>query len=326
MKYFVKHYLSIRKIKDILLFLIVLFFIITIALNPAKYSKCAYYGIEVWAKILVPSLLPFFILTKIFSSSGIIYDISNLFSRLNSKAYRCPPIISYVFFMSIITGYPVGSKLISDLYNDKIISAGNAQKALSFCSNSGPMFIVGSVACGMINNKSVGIIIIVSHIVGSLINGLLYRNIKDENLINQPSLYNQQKKSFSMAVNESVSSILLIGGVVCFCFCLIEIIVSNSIYLKFISNMGEFGVIFTAIFSGLLEITRGCLMISELNLSIKLITILCTFIISFGGLSTIMQSMSFTGNIISLKKFVIMKLTHSIIATIICLILICLLM
>ena len=325
---------------EIITFLLLLFFIVTIAINPAKYSKASYEGIIVWAKILLPSLLPFFIITKLFASSGIIFDISNLFAPISKKLFKCSPITSYIFFMSIISGYPVGSKLVSDLYNEKLISINDAQKSLSFCANCGPMFILGSVGTGMINNFKIGLIIYISHIIGSIINGIVYKNI-GQNKNNLKAIQNKQqdikqhisickendfaltkklikKISFSDSVMQSVLSALLIGGVVCFCFVLIEIITTNPVFVKFFNIFGDFSRIFTAFFSGILEITRGCFMITSCNLPLNIMTPLLTFIISFGGISTMLQSMAFTNKIISTKRFCLFKFTHAVFSSFIC--------
>ncbi|MBO7526348.1 MAG: hypothetical protein J6T74_00450 [Clostridia bacterium] len=309
---------------EVFTFLILLFFIVLIALNPAKYSMASFKGLEVWAKILVPSLLPFFILTKLFASSGIIYDISNLFAPATKKLFKCPPITAYIFFMSVITGYPVGSKLIADMYNNKNIDKYEAQRALAFCSNSGPMFILGSVAVGMFGNKKIGIIILISHIIGSILNGIIYRNTGKNHTKKQKNEEKMQKNThldfnFSKNVFDSVSSILLIGGVICFCFVIIEAITSNTFFINMFSRFGKNANIFSSLFCGLFEITKGCLMLSECSLPICTIVPLLTFIISFGGISTMLQAMAFTNKIITIKKFCLIKFTHAIFSLFFCL-------
>jgi len=174
-----------------------------------------------------------------------------------------------VFFLSILSGYPVGSKIIADLYKSNEISKTDAIKTASFCSNSGPMFILGSVAIGMFANKTMGILILISHIFGALFNGVIYRNLganntlrtktkhlkkqpknnkininknldnKDtnnvdfsgNNLVQKEQSANQSKQNINLteSVNSSISSILLIGGVICFTF----VIFSEMFFISF---------------------------------------------------------------------------------------------
>lgn len=341
---------------------LLLIIIILIAINPAKYSSVAFNGLSVWAKILVPSLLPFFVLTKVLASTGIIDDICRLFSPITRKFYKCPPVSAYVFLMSIITGYPVGSKLISDLYKNNQLSSSQAIKTASFCSTSGPMFILGTVAIGMFANAKMGYIILISHVVGALINGLLYRNIKSKTLNNnfsnisqdnyqsfqnlhtssiqneslnnenskpnnvqQPIAVNKHHFDFSQSVMSSVNSILLIGGVICFTFVILEVITSSRVFLfitTLLSNIGLNGSLISSIFCGIGEITKGCLMLSSTLINTQLATCIACFIISFGGISTFLQAYAFLKNIVPAKTFLLQKLTHAICSTAICILLV----
>lgn len=363
MKRFVKQ--STKNILNLntLISIFFLIIIIFIVLNPTKYSNVAFKGLEVWAKILIPSLFPFFVLTKLFSNGSFVYDFTSIFKKPIKKIYNCPAISSYIFFMSIITGYPVGAKLVADFYNSNSLTKNEAIRTLSFCANSGPMFILGSVAIGMFASKTMGIIIYLSHILGSLLNGLIYRNYgnkkckkninintitncnnatycqyqENNNLstntvksstttnTNQNTELKEHSKQtnidFTNSINSSVSSVLLIGGVVCFAFVLTEVITSSFFYNCIVSTLSNFGLnsnLITAIFSGLLEITKGCIMLSSVPLNFYLTTILCTFIISFGGISTLLQAVAFTKNIVPTKIFILQKFTHALCSIIIC--------
>jgi len=314
-----KHKIEKSKIILGVLFLCI---IIIVAINPAKYSNVAFKGIEIWAKILVPSLLPFFIITKLFYSTGITNGLTNIFSKTMNKLYKCPKESSYIFFMSILSGYPVGSKLIADSYNNGQLSKNDAIKTASFCSNSGPMFILGSVAIGMFANNIMGIVMLVSHIMGALLNGLLYRKLKySEDKNSQSSELTTSEIDLTKSVNSSISSILLIGGVICFTFVILEIITTSNLFINLISLL-TFNLInknlLIAIFSGLGEITKGCLLLSSTALKTKTATLFCTFIISFGGISTFLQAMSFLKSIVPAKMFFLQKLTHAICSLVVC--------
>lgn len=322
----IKKYINLKNIFAIF----ILFIILVIASNPPKYISAALNGLEVWAKVLLPSLFPFFVLTKLFSSTGFIDDFTILFEPVTKKLYKCPKTSSYIFLMSIITGYPVGAKLVSENYESGNLSKTDAIKTLSFCCNSGPMFILGSVAIGMFANKQLGIIIYISHIIGALLNGILYRNYnlnkKDDcyNNINNIKLTNKINMSFNESINSSLSSILLIGGVICFTFVIIEFLTSNAIFNCFINTLSFIGIdknIISAFFSGLCEITKGCLMFSVIPISYNTTALICTFIISLGGISTFLQAVAFTKDIVPIKTFILQKITHALCATLVCFIL-----
>ena len=314
--------------KKLIITICIFFVLINIIISPQKYINVSLSAIEVWAKVLLPALFPFFVFTKLLTSLGTVLQLSMSFKNVCYKLYKTPPISSYLFFMSILTGYPVGSKLTADLYNNGQLSKSDAKKCITFTSNSGPMFIIGSVGIGMLLSKTAGYIIFASHILGAIVNGLLYRNIKsyDKNNINYD--IKAQQTTLSDCVMDSVTSILLIGGTVVVAFIFIEILNSINIFNPLIWLFGKIGIdhnISSSAINGIFEITKGCLSTSLLSCSMSLKTILSSAIISFGGFSTVLQAMAFLKNIVTYKFFVLQKTTHMIFSTIICVVL-CLIM
>jgi len=69
--------------------------------------------------------------------------------------------------------------------------------------------------------------------------------------------------------------------------------------------------------SGLIEMTRGCYDMSIICQNVNLSIILCVFIISFGGISTHLQSLAFLKSCnIKYSFFFLQKLTQAIISAI----------
>ena len=67
-----------------------------------------------------------------------------------------------------------------------------------------------------------------------------------------------------------------------------------------------------------IEITKGCIDLSKLS-DIKLATILSCFVITFGGFSTIIQSIALLKKVkMPIWLFTIQKLTQALISSIIC--------
>src|SRR5574344_476395 len=123
------------------------------------------------------SIAIFMFFTKILTDLDFLSWLTNLFTKLNKILFKAPAISSYIFLMSIISGYPVGAKLISEFYEMGAISKVQANKLCTFCSTSGPLFIIGSVGTSMFLNSTLGYIMFLSHILGSFLNGILYRKL-----------------------------------------------------------------------------------------------------------------------------------------------------
>lgn len=309
--------------KRIILTVCIFFTIFAIVLNPSIYIKVSLSAIEVWAKILIPSLFPFFVFTKLLINLGTVEQMSKIFSPITVNVYKTNQSSAYIFFLSILTGYPVGSKLLQDSYNSGKITITQANKIATFTSNSGPMFIIGSVGIGMLADKKIGYIILISHIIGALINGLIYRNIKIKEIDKKENIkiIKNSENNFATSIIDSINSILMVGGIIVIAFILINLINDLKITLPIINFLKIFNInpqLSSAIINGMFEMTKGCLDLSALAIPACLKTSLICGIITFGGISTHLQTMAFLKGIVSYKFFLLQKITHMLISVGIC--------
>ena len=310
-------------IKNSFLLVFCLIVIICLAINPAKYSSVCLNGILIFGKNLLPAMLPFIFFTKLLTSTGYIENFSKTLSPITKKLYNSPAISSYVFLMSILSGYPMGAKITADLYAEGFISRDEAHRICSFTSNSGPMFIIGTVGSGMLLNVSAGYIILISHIVSALLNGLIYKKYQpkkinfelDKTLIS----HKNSDKKLSNCMENSILSILLVGGYVAVFFVITEVLASLKLFSPIISLLNTLGVeenLSKGVINGIFEITNGCKSISMANTSLKVKTILSSFVVSFGGLAVAFQGFAFLGDFhISKRFFFFQKFTQAIIST-----------
>ena len=307
--------------RKLILILVITIILGAIVINPEVYITSCLNGIMVWATVVLPALLPFMFFTKTLTELGVADILASKF-KLFPKIFKVPSLAIYVFILSILSGYPVGAKIVADLYESGAISKEEAYKITTFTSNSGPMFILGSVGIGMLTSRKLGIIILISHILGALINGLIYRNHKENSTEINKKIIEKNNLSIGDLMWNTVHSVLIIGGFIALFFVIIEIINYLNIFSP-ISNLFSkiFNCdanIFTAIFNGIFEITRGCLDISKLGLSELISGTLCTFIISFGGLATAMQALVFLKKFdMRFSFFIKQKITHAIFASVI---------
>lgn len=307
--------------RKLILILVITIILGAIVINPEVYITSCLNGIMVWATVVLPALLPFIFFTKTLTELGVADILASKF-KLFPKIFKVPSLAIYVFILSILSGYPVGAKIVADLYESGAISKEEAYKITTFTSNSGPMFILGSVGIGMLTSRNLGIIILISHILGALINGLIYRNHKENSTEINKKIIEKNNLSIGDLMWNTVHSVLIIGGFIALFFVIIEIINYLNIFSP-ISNLFSkiFNCdanIFTAIFNGIFEITRGCLDISKLGLSELVSGTLCTFIISFGGLATTMQALVFLKKFdMRFSFFIKQKITHAIFASVI---------
>lgn len=319
----IKNFVSNKlNIKNFLIAFLVCVIISCLVINPSKYIFVCLNGILIFCKNILPALFPFIFFTKLLTSTGYVEYVSKYLSRFTKVMYNCPAISSYVFLMSILSGYPLGAKITADLYQQGIITREEAHKICSFTSNSGPMFIVGTVGVGMLCNAFAGYIILISHIIAALLNGLIYRKYTPKFVDINPILNNPTTPidfKLSQCMENSIISVLLIGGYIAIFFIITEVLASLNIFypiIKFLEILGVNSEISTGVINGIFEITNGCKTLSAINASINTKTILCSFVIGFGGLAVAFQGLNFLESFkISKKFFFVQKITHALIST-----------
>lgn len=234
--------------------------------------------------------------------------------------------------MSIVSGYPIGAKLTSEFYEKGLISSEDAQKILSYCSTSGPLFVIGSVGVGFFASSFTGVLLFLSHVVSSVINGVIFGHIKIKKTNTQSFLNQQQKpqkndlsnnfKNFSLddIMYNSIRSVMIVGGFIIIFYVFIQIMLDNNFLLpltKLFELVGLSAVESEGFCAGLLEITKGVSILSKSD-NIQLSFILSSFLISFSGVSILMQSFTFLDKTkINKKMFIFQKLCHATISAII---------
>ena len=320
--------------------LIVMLLIIGIILFPKDSILAAKNGFSIWVNTLIPSLLPFIIAANLIVQLKFVDILGLIVNPITKKLFNVSGKSSLVFAISTVSGYPVGAKLAYELRQSNEISKFEAQRLVSFCSTSGPLFIVGAVSIGMFNNPELGYLMLLCHYLGSLTVGILFKNYGKENInkddfnfkFEAKKILEARKKQnkgffvlFGNSVFNGVNTILMVGGFV-IVFSVVFKILSIFKFIDFISYimyipLSIFGFSFnlcSSFISGLFEITIGCNEISNVANTPEVIKAsLCSFIIAFSGLSILAQCCSFLAQTdININTYIISKFLHGIFSSI----------
>ena len=285
------------------------------------------FSFNIWITNVFPSLFPFFVLSEILMNYGFIELIGELFKPLFEKLFKINGNAAFVFIMSLISGFPSNAKYTRELYLQNNLTAQEATKILMFSHFSNPLFILGAISITFLNDKKLGIIVMISHYLSNVIIGLIFRNYNPSKLTNDKfSLKNSIIQMHNKRINNnkrfgtiitnslinSINTLLLILGVIT-TFLIITTIIDNNFHLSLLSK---------SLISGFLEMTQGLKHVSLLNTLNENKAILICMIISFGGLSVHTQILSIISDTeIKYKPFLLARLLHVIISSIICFIL-----
>ena len=124
-------------LKDVLIFLLLIFLGVTISIS-ARFSRSFIEGVMLWFTAILPALFPYLFLTAILTSLKSTSKITRVFSKPFTKFFNVGGALSYAFFISIISGYPMGAKITCDLYENGVINKHEAMRGFCFCSTSSP--------------------------------------------------------------------------------------------------------------------------------------------------------------------------------------------
>ena len=294
--------------KLILVFLIILCFIFVF--NAKTYSKSCLDAISVWSVSVLPVLLPVFIITKIIINLTEIKQ--NKLDKFFLKAYNTPTGSASVFFLSLISGYPVGAKLIGEMYENKYFTTDDAKKLLSFCSICGPAFVIGTVGGVFLNSILAGVLIFIANLMASLVNGFIFRG-RPKKIENKIIFLDKKENILEASVYNSLISILMVGCYIVISFILIDILQNFNI-IPFLSNTicGVFNLknsqqVVNSILCGIIEMTRGLLYLSSANIGLNLKIIISSGLIGFGGFSVFLQSFSFISKLKIKARFILLQ-------------------
>ncbi len=296
----IKKFFKANYIKKGSITLFLLFFMAILIAFPKKYIESCHQGLLLFAIVVLPSLLPFFFLTTLLTKTGVLFKICKPLSKISQTLFNLNGIAFYCYFMSILSGYPVGSKIISELYSKNAINDGEASRLAVLCSTSGPLFTIGAVGIAMFESKTCGFIIYVSHILSAFITALFFKNYGKP--FGSLSLMQNGKKGENLLYETMYSttiSCVIVGGFISIFYVFADIF-SDFNLLIFIqkplaltlSSLSDGNLLANAFTYGLIECTRGCKNLSLLGANCFTVA-LATSLISFGGISIIMQSVVF---------------------------------
>lgn len=285
--------------------------LLLLVLRPQRYAAACAEGIALWAKVVLPALFPFLVLTAWIARSGMIVGLGR---KLSPLLRRCglPAASAGAFLLSIVSGYPVGSRVVADLQRRGEIGRADAEKLSILCSTSGPMFILGSVGSAMFGGGKAGAVLLTAHLFGVLAIALPVLLFRKRSAAAEPSPSPAAQRSAARAirapqarapsdtlgetVREAVLSVLCVGGFIALAnvaLCAAE----DLLLLAPLRALAElclcpFGARLRAegIVYGLIEATRGCAALAAAGAAGLPFA---AFAITFGGASILAQQLAF---------------------------------
>lgn len=285
------------KIKKIIVYFSALGMIVLLLANPEVYTKSVLGGLTLFVTVVLPGMFPFFFYGKILTMTGLGDDFSEAFGKPFSKIYRTQKTSAYVFAMSLLSGYPVGARMLADFHENNLLDTAECKKITAFTSIGGPIFIVGTIGSNLFFDKKIGYAVLAANVLSALVNGLLYRGKRTGEKFFPKQNAKTSDNVLSESMNSAILSVLAVGGYVALMGMAADALVNLKILDVLASPLGHISEnaanVFKAVAVSAVEMTRGCVEIQKTAVSLPLKIALCCFAVSFGGLSVTLQSITF---------------------------------
>ena len=259
---------------------------------PQTVFTGASYGLVLWFRHVLPTLLPYMVLINILIRTPALHWICRI-----TSTFLCPLLgTSYYGTFAVLTGflcgYPMGAKTTSDLLNVNKISRSEASYLLSFCNNTSPAFILSYIVAQNMKERNLCIpfflILTFTPLMLSFIFRLFYRLPESSCSFPQvtPGSFSNPSESISdsfldRCILNAFESVTKVGGYMMMFSVLIQLLASV------LPN-----TIFSLLLYSSLEISTGIRLLFSSALYTTEKIILCAFLTSFGGWCCIAQTYS----------------------------------
>lgn len=325
--------------------LVALFFsVVTIVI--IAYPDVAFHasldGLRLWFEIVLPALLPFFIMADLLMGLGIVHFIGSLLEPIMRPLFKIPGIGGFALAMGLAGGYPLGAKITGQLERENLISTVEAERLVSFANTADPLFIIGAVAIGMFAQQSLGLTLVIAHYAAALLVGFCMRLHKGKESpppTREGTYFNRALESldkaakadgrplgqlFSDTVKDTFQSMLFIGGCIMIFSVLVRVIEATGllkpvIYLisQLLNLVGLDPRLSTALINGFFETTLGAQTASATLAPIGAKVTIASFVIGWSGLSVHGQvAAMLTGTKMKLQPYLWARFLHGIFAAI----------
>ncbi len=285
-------------------------------LFPKKVLADSLAGLDLWFHTVLPSLLPFMILSNVLIGANVVSQLMRPFSGFFRNVLGLSPEGGYAWLLGLFCGFPMGARLTGDMYRQHRISREEAGYLLTFANQSSPMFLSTYVVLHGLGDSTMTLPVFVIFYASAFLTSLVFR-IRSRRFGLPPSKPKKEvpeQTSYGNLLDTSIMNgfeiITRLGGYIILFSILAGIVLQLPAPLHTAAPF----------LSGLTEITTGIHTISgtTLPLQVKFTAIVCCT--AFGGFSTVAQtSCMLNGTGLSIFTYLKGKLVNAAVAGLLCL-------
>lgn len=274
-------------------------------------------GLNLWLNTLLPTLLPFIILTGILIHTGMVEKLLKPLSPVWSHIFGISPSGAYALLLGLLCGYPMGAKITSDLYGCGRISKREAEYLLTFTNHASPVFIYTYLIHTCLNDRFHPWLIYGPLLLSSCLTMIFFRFFVYRNRTRTPDTFFSEKNKepsapgvtgtlLDASIMNGFETITRLGGY----------ILLFSILSAFVRHYWNAGEMTEYLFLGALELTTGLHQLARSGFS-PVLRYLCSMpMAAFGGVCILAQTKSLLHKELSVLPYISAKCLNAAITAI----------
>ena len=275
--------------------------------HPEEALLSAKDGMSLWLNVMIPTLLPFLILTGILLKTGNIPQLLEPLAPFWKHFFGISPAGAYVLILGFLCGYPMGAKLAHDLYINHQISQREGEYLLTFSCNASPAFIFSYLSQNILEGKipphSLLLILLSADFVCMLFFRFL---VYHGNTVSSVEPESRKKETYQQDSTGVILDVSIMSG------------------FETITRLGGYILIFSLLFTGFyhywpfcsqnkilltspIELTTGLHQIAQSAFSWKIKYITSMTLTAFGGFCVMFQTKSVLEEKLSILPYIFAK-------------------
>jgi sporulation integral membrane protein YlbJ len=315
-----------------------------LVLYPAKALEAARDGMDLFLRVVFPSLFPFFVLSDIMLGLGVVHFIGVLFTPLMRPLFNVPGEGAFALSMGLAAGYPMDAVITARFRKQAMCTRVEGERLLAFTNTADPLFIWGAVAAGMFAIPAIGNPMALGHYMGALVVGILFR-FYGTGSREQPVVEKREEgqilaravrallearredgrhfgQMMGDAVNDSIKTLLMICGFIMLFSTVVkilEVVGAEQLiawpFRTLLPLLGMDPVLVKSLVRGLFEIDLGAVEAARAQAPLVQRVAVAGAIIAWSGLSVHGQVASvLTGTDIRMGPYALARLLHAVFA------------
>lgn len=292
-----------QKISTLFCICLLLFLLV----HPEEAFLSAKDGMSLWLNVMIPTLLPFLILTGILLKAGNIPQLLGPLSPFWKHFFGISPAGAYVLILGFLCGYPMGAKLAHDLYINHQISQREGEYLLTFSCNASPAFISSYLSKNILEGKVPPHSLLLLLLSADFVCMLFFRFlVYHGNTVSSVKPESRKKETYQQDSTGVILDVSIMSG------------------FETITRLGGYILIFSLLFTGFyhywpfwnqnkilftspIELTTGLHQIAQSAFSWKIKYITSMTLTAFGGFCVMFQTKSVLEEKLSVLPYIFAK-------------------